>query len=137
MVDLNELKSLKLAYASNNSLDDVKKLISELIEKYANVNDLNGNDDVDLVVSLQESIVNYIVNDLVLLKYKISNKYKKRFLKLLIELLNNQNYEIYDQLFDIYMSLNNGTQSNDNEKCFIVKYLNVSLLFFMIYILNE
>lgn len=91
----NFLKNLKYSYGRNECVKDL------LLNEFSNASPSEVNE-------LQENIVNYILNDELINKYETSVKYKKKFLKTLINAIENEAYEeVNPVIFDKYIEMIN------------------------------
>lgn len=112
----NLLFKIRYVYGLNEQFDDYLKSFFE-IEQTENVLLL----DID---KLQEILVEFILNNKYLSCFKPYFKYRKSFLKSIINLVENSNNEVNEILFNDYINLINNNQSDDksNEKYFLVVF---------------
>ena len=111
MID-NLLKRIKYSYGLNLPCND-------LIEEYFKTN--NSSD----LFTLQQNVIDFILNDKTLCVYQPYMKYKRNFLKTIINLVEKQNEEVNEDLFNSYIGLLNDKQFGNQEKYFVVFFAKV------------
>ena len=79
---------------------------------------------------LQEHLVRNVLSDPILTKYKPSAQFRRSFLKHLIGLIEQQNMEVNEVVFDSYIDVINkkSSEPTEDEKCFLVLYDEVKPL---------
>jgi hypothetical protein len=92
------LKQIKYYYGLNQKCPD-------LIKSY-----LTSNDELDSSSDLQKDLIDYILNDKLLSKYKVNTKFKQTFIKTIISRLEELNLEVNESLFQSYIQLLNDQQ---------------------------
>ncbi len=92
------LKQIKYYYDLNQKCPD-------LIKSY-----LTSNDELDSSSDLQKDLIDYILNDKLLSKYKVNTKFKQTFIKTIISRLEELNLEVNESLFQSYIQLLNDQQ---------------------------
>lgn len=102
-----------------NLLIEIKCLFGLNQDAQTHLSDYFDSDDLDC---LQKCLIDFVLNDLYLKKYKPSSKYRKSFLKKIIVLLESKNHEIDSDIYDSYISTINEYQngSNDDEKKYFI-----------------
>lgn len=101
------LKQIKYYYDLNQKCPD-------LIKSY-----LTSNDELDSSSDLQKDLIDYILNDKLLSKYKVNTKFKQTFIKTIISRLEELNLEVNESLFQSYIQLLNDQQ---DETYFLLFY---------------
>ena len=88
--------------------------------------------ETDDLENFQKCLVEFVLNDKYLKEYQPSRKYRKIFLKKIISILEEKNYEIDFHIYNLYISTINENQNGDNfdqEKYFICCFLKVNFKF--------
>jgi hypothetical protein len=109
MVDF--LKNLKYSYGRNECVDEL--LNKKFSQSSSNINEL------------QEEIVNYILNDEFINKYVTNLKYKKKFLKTLINSVENTFEEVNSVIFEKYIELIQNSENEHSTSYFRIYYSKV------------
>jgi hypothetical protein len=114
MID-NLLQKIKYSYGLNLPCND-------LLEEYF-ANKTN-------VIFFQQNIIDFILNDKTLCVYQPYVKYKRNFLKKIINLIEKHNQEVDENLFNLYIDLLNDKLYGNQEKYFIVFFAKVIQVIF-------
>lgn len=70
--------------------------------------------------SLQQDLIDYILNDDLLCKYRVNKKFQQTFIKTIINQLEELNLEVNEELFQSYIQLLNSNQQD--ETYFLIFY---------------
>jgi hypothetical protein len=123
VLNLNEEKfriiiDIKYLYGLNQ---DAEKLLEEFFHSV----------ETDDSNHLQKCLVEFVLNDEKLTKFKPSCKYRKSFLKKIISVLEKKNEEINAEIYDSYIQVINDPEcssSKHDQKYFISYFSKVSIV---------
>jgi hypothetical protein len=82
--------------------------------------------DID---KLQDILVKFILNNKYLACFKPYFKYRKSFLKSIINIVEKSNNEVNEILFNDYINLINNKEADDNEKYFLVVFSKLNEIY--------
>ena len=120
----NFFKNLKYSYGRNECVEDL--LSKKFSQSSSNINEL------------QQGIVDYILNDEFTNKYVTSVKYKKKFLKTLINSVENTFEEVNSVIFDKYIELIQNNDNNHSTSYFRIYYSKVrGPLYLYFYLISD
>ncbi len=74
---------------------------------------------------LQQALIEYVLWDKILLSFPPYKKYRRTFLKTVIETVERSNNEVDGTIFEDYISLINQVQNSNEEKYFLVVFSKV------------
>lgn len=116
------LNKLKIYYGRN---DNIEGLVDEFFNKFQC--------DANTCDQLQQDVVDQILNENLFKTYKTNKKYKKKFLKTLINQFELLNSEVHSDMLNEYIELineNDDVEKNEEKKYYQFYYSNVIILNF-------
>lgn len=93
------------------------------------INSFFSESNEESIYRLQNALVEFILNDKYLRVYKPYSKYRKSFLKTVINLVEGRNHEVNEDLFNHYIEIinNKNSSSEDDNSYFVVFFDQVNM----------
>ena len=105
----NILVKIRHLYGLNENVHDTLKAYLHVDESETQIS----------LLDLQEALVEFVLKNTFLSSFKPYWKYRRAFLKLMISQVEELDEEVNETLFDSYIRIINGDDTNDEEKYFI------------------